>query len=202
MGRIEPGRQLIEKHRFIEPHRQDPYRTQTKPKGTPQCSECHAYSIQGRWVQKDRALENFLDHIISHKNSQTTTICPACRELQDHYAGSVVELHGEAWKEKSDQIFQTIGRSEEIARARNDQERILWTEDRHGIMKIFVTLPELARQIGHVLKQTFKGHAEYRRSTEEPFLRVLWTMEPSPLKKTRRMLRKSKHLRNRGVSKA
>jgi hypothetical protein len=129
-------------------------------------------------------------------------ICPACKELQDHYAGSVVELHGESWKEKEDQVLQTIHRSEEIARSRNDQERILWTEISPGTLKIFVTLPELARQIGHILKQTFKGNTEFRRSTQEPFLRVIWSMEPSPFKKTRRMLRKSKHRRNRGVAKA
>ncbi len=101
----------------------------------------------------------------------------------------VVEIHGEAWKDKAPLVAETILNTEKILRSRNDQERILWSRTYRNVTKYYVTLPELARQIGRTLGRSFKGKVEYRHSTEEPYLRVIWhsdsgkTLRPSSRKR-------------------
>lgn len=114
----------------------------------------------------------------------------------------VVELHGETLKEKKQNILETIANTENIARSRNDQERILWTRTYRGVTKVYVTLPELARHIGRELQKSFKGKTEYHRSTEEPYLRVIWRTESRSALGTprigRRKLNRSRAWRGRG----
>jgi NMD protein affecting ribosome stability and mRNA decay len=193
-----------------EPHRQDPYRSSRKPAKNPQCPSCRAISVNGRWYVEDEGVAR----LVRSKLQRTKTaivrqkplarlafeLCPACRQLRERYAQGVVELHGEQWKQSADEILQTIDNSETIARKRNDQERILWTRSFRGVTKVYVTLPELARRIGRSLQRSFKGKAEYHRSTEEPYLRVIWRLEPEPRRESaaQRIRRKSRNWRARG----
>lgn len=130
-----------------------------------------------------------------------STICPACRQLRERYAGGVVEVRGPTWREKAEEVEHTIENAEKVARARNDQERILWKRAFRNGMKYYVSLPELARHIGRVLGRSFKGEVEYHHSTEEPYLRVVWDSEPTEAPRSR-TLGKSRHLRKRGQKKA
>lgn len=171
------------------PRRLDPYRTKSKPRGAPRCPSCHTVSVQGRWTPAKN-----LNRVVPPKGK--SSLCPACRQLQDRYAMSVVEIHGENWREKANLIFETLDRTEKIARSRNDQERTLWHSTYRGVTKIYVTLPELARQMGRILKHAFKGKVEYHRSSEEPFLRVIWKSDPSPPRRSRA---KSRKWRGRGL---
>lgn len=106
----------------------------------------------------------------------------------------VIEFRGEKWKEQADQVLETVERTEEIARARNDQERLLWSRTYRGVTKIYVSLPELARQVGRTLQRTFKGKVEYVRSTEEPYLRVVWNSDQAA---TRSPRKKAPEIRSR-----
>jgi len=172
MVRLKTRRKPVHQHK--ETARANPYRSDVKPQGQVQCVICHAVSIQGRWVPCSRF------------RGEGKTQCPACRQHKDRFAMGVVELHGEKWKEKTEQVLKTIQSSERVARHRNDQERILWTQQTRGITKIYVSLPELARHLGRELGKTFKGKVQYVRSTEEPYLRVKWMSDfPNPRLKAR-----------------
>lgn len=174
-----------------EPHRQDPYRSKTKQLGTPRCPECRGVLVKGKWYAETEArpkLPRF-----ARLPSET---CPACRQAKDRFAMGVVEIHGEAWKADEEQILATVLNTEKIARSRNDQQRVLWRNTYRNVTKFYVTLPDLARQIGRVLSRSFKGELEFRRSSEEPYLRVVWNSDgaslarsgrhkPGPVKRTR-----------------
>lgn len=156
-------------HAFKETARKDPYRSKTKPKGTPRCPSCRAVSFRGRWLP---APEMKILHPTVPITSELK--CPACKQLADQFALGVIELHGERWKRQKTAVLSTIRGTERIARHRNDQQRVLWIKDLHESAKVYVSLPELARQIGRVLENSFQGFIEYSRSTEEPYLRVRW----------------------------
>ncbi|OFZ53636.1 MAG: hypothetical protein A2428_16635 [Bdellovibrionales bacterium RIFOXYC1_FULL_54_43] len=136
---------------------------------------------RGRWYAAEDAKARF-----SESNRLSASIragrpyplaCPACRQKRDRFAQGVVELHGSAWRHNSNRVFEAIGITEQIERARNDQERVLWSRTMEGVTRIYVSLPELARHIGEELQRCFKGKIEYLRSNEEPYLRVVWHSE-------------------------
>jgi hypothetical protein len=163
-----------------EPRRQDSYRTQAKPKDAPPCAQCGAVSrADGRWESSNR--------VIRARYASKKALCPACRQLKERHAGAVLTISGVRAQEMKEQVIETLKNTEAIARARNDQERLLWIDERRGTMRVHVTLPELARQMGHVIGRAFKGHVEYRRSTEEPFLHVVWNSDDPAAPGRRRM---------------
>lgn len=169
-----------------EPRRQDPYRTKDKSRAGSQCRNCGVINVRGRWYPPEEVhprgsrKRKVSEHRNKHaKTGGTDDLCPACRQLKERYASGVVEIHGTRWKELAEQIDETIRNTERIARVRNDQHRILWTRQWRNTMKYYVTLPELARQIGRTLNRSFKGVVEYERSTEEPYLRVVWDSDRS-----------------------
>jgi hypothetical protein len=112
-------------------------------------------------------------------------LCPACRQKLERYAGACVVLEGERWRHDREAVLATLRNAEKIVRLRNDQERILWTEEKSGAFRVYVTLPELARQMGRILERSFKGKVEYRRSTEEPFIHVIWSSDAAPVRAKR-----------------
>jgi hypothetical protein len=162
-----------------EPRRQDSYRTQTKPKDVPPCADCGAVSRgDGRWDP---------GHVIRARYASKKALCPACLQLREKHAGAVLVLSGERAKEKMKLVLETLKNTEAIARSRNDQERLLWIDERRDTTRVYVTLPELARQMGHVIARAFKGHVEFHRSTEEPFLHVMWNSDDAAAPGRRRM---------------
>jgi hypothetical protein len=180
----------FEEQLLAKPRRKDPYRSKTKPAGRPVCPSCGAVSLRGRWTPL---------RIIKGKAKNNGKLCPACRQERDHYAGAVVVLEGEHWRREREAVLGTLKNAEKILRARNDQERILWTDERRGALRVYVTLPELARQMGRILERSFKGKVSYRRSSEEPFIHVIWSSdaESVPKKKAPHRMR-SGHGRARG----
>ncbi|MGK5087612.1 hypothetical protein WDW86_08645 [Bdellovibrionota bacterium FG-2] len=189
-------------HQFREPTRTDPYRDTRKAAGLATCKDCGAVCFRGRWVSEAEYQKHFeLRPLEMHKAT-----CPACLKLKYRYAQGVLELTGTQWLKSKNAILNTLRRSEQIFRKRNDQSRILWFGDnpKHREVadkfKIYVTLPELARHMGRQLQKTFKGLIHTSTSPEEPFVRVRWGAE-QPIDLNRRR-HTSRAFRKRGSSNA
>jgi NMD protein affecting ribosome stability and mRNA decay len=176
-------------HQFKEPARIDPYHSDMKEKGNPQCSDCGATQLKGRWVKMG---------LVENPSSLRKIKCNACRQMQDRYALGVVELSLDESRQDSQEILRTLKRSETVARNRNDQQRILWINQSPDSIKVYVTLPELARHMGRELKKTFKGDIEYLPSNESTFLRVRWRSHGMNLEDSEKLVSKSKAFRRRG----
>jgi hypothetical protein len=160
-------------HQFKEPGQVDSYRPRRKPRGAPVCSQCGATNVKGRWLSPKQRLSLQTQPVVQRRVRRQTA-CPACQQLNDRIARGVVELRGQKWLKSREEVFATLLNSETIARSRNDQERILWTQSSRGVTHVYVTLPELARRLGRELEKSFQGVVEYQHSTEEPYLRVRW----------------------------
>jgi hypothetical protein len=93
-------------HQFKETARQDPYRSQSKPRGIPRCPECKSVNIKGRWLSSTHVKTLQPPVLVTGK-----TKCPACKQLEDHFALGVIELYGENWKTKKDMVMNIRGRS-------------------------------------------------------------------------------------------
>lgn len=182
-----------QKIRARKPFTRDAYRSDTKPAQRPVCKICGAINIRGSWVASNGAEK------IPNGNVSKTT-CPACQQQRDQYAEAVVELHGDTWQKKRDDVWRTILKTEEIARSKNDQQRLISTRNFRGITKVYVTLPQLARHLGRVLGKSFKGgKVEYHLSSHEPFLRVIWKSDPPELTERRKLKNRSHQWRHRGA---
>ena len=145
------------KHPFKETARRDPYRSTLKPKGQPICPSCRAVSIRGRWLSRRQ-----LEHQKTPVEPTQEVKCPACRQKEDQFALGVIEIRGEAWRQNQEEILNTLKNTESIARNRNDQERILWVKELKTMVKVYVSLPELARQMGRELENSFQGFKQPR----------------------------------------
>ena len=126
-------------------------------------------SVRGRWLSQ-KQVKQLKTPIVS----TVATQCPACRQQEDQFALGVIEIRGEQWKDHLEEVLNTLRNTEAIARSRNDQERILWLKELKTMLKVYVSLPELARQMGRELENSFQGFTEYTHSTEEPYIRVRW----------------------------
>lgn len=135
-----------------------------------ECSQCHSVYREGCWQAARVASAPDISSLIQ---------CPACQQQAAGVALGVVEMHGSRWRSRMAEIWETIERVEQEARARNDQERILWARSYRGVTKIFVTLPGLAQEIGAALTERFEGRLDQLRSQREPYLRVLWQSDPA-----------------------
>ncbi len=156
------------------PRRKDPYRSQSKPRGQPECDACGAISLKGRWIPPSVLSKTKREDSGRHPAGQ---LCPACEQARDHYAGGVVELHGERWKPYEAEVMETVRNTESIARYRNDQRRVFDiapSRDKENVTEIYVTLPQLAKDIGRVLQRSFKGKVQTHKTSEEPFVRIVW----------------------------
>ncbi|MGZ3686995.1 MAG: hypothetical protein ACXVBW_01760 [Bdellovibrionota bacterium] len=154
--------------------------------------------MRGRWVPENTAraeLKKRFKKIPPFESAE----CPACVQTREQVAMGVVELRGARWREMSDEVMKTVLDSERIARLRNDQQRILFTRSARGVLKLYLTLPELAHHIGRELMRTFKGDVEVLRSTEEPFVRLIWDSDIKDSEAKRGTPRRSRAWRGRGT---
>ncbi len=148
-------------------------------------------SRSGRWERSHR--------VIRARYAKKNSLCPACLQGRERVAGAVLLLSGERAKEKLEEVLGTLRNTEAVAQSRNDQERILWIDERSGTIRVHVTLPELARRMGHVIGRAFKGVVEYHRSTEGSFLHVVWNSDGTKSRKTTSRNTKSREFRRRGL---
>ncbi len=165
------------KHPFKERARQDPYRSSNKPKDHPQCPSCHSVSVKGRWLSPLQ-----FSKIRANAEVSQELKCPACCQKDDQFALGVVEIRGQSWRRNQEELMNALRNTEAIARSRNDQERILWVRELKTVTKVYVALPELARQMGRVLENSFQGFTEFLHSSEEPYLRVRWWSDLTHMK--------------------
>jgi hypothetical protein len=182
-----PSKRLRFEHQLrVKTTRKDPYRSSDKPAGRPECPSCGSVNVRGRW-----------ERVAKRGTAGRELLCPACRQGEERYAGAVVVLEGA--RRDLAEVLATLKNAERIARSRNDQERLLWIDRGRGAVRVYVTLPELARRMGRILSSSFKGQVEYRRSSEEPFIHVIWRSD-APAERPRRLAPKTRSGRPRARS--
>ena len=151
----------------------DPYLPRWSPKGILYCKRCGAVYYRRRWTltppQEIRDRVEFSDDVSS-------TLCPACRKIHDHYPFGKLHLIGATPKEKGD-ILRLLKNEEERAREKNPLERIMGIRTDGDGWKVETTTEKLAQRLGRSLKKARGGKVVYKWSHNNKFVRVVWQKE-------------------------
>ena len=152
----------------------DPYIPEEHiPDGTT-CDLCGSVAHEGHWhVSADYQLPIRKGE---HRNNEVhhKTLCPACRKIQDHVPGGVLQITGSFFWDHEEEILNLIRNEAIKAMGLNPLERIMSLEYGDGVIEITTTNEKLAQRIGKALHKSYSGTIEYKWSEDTKLARVSW----------------------------
>jgi NMD protein affecting ribosome stability and mRNA decay len=148
--------------RLIKETRHDVYQEKGKLSEPTVCSECNALYTDGRWSWKET------------KQRADKVICPACRRIADHYPAGHIEIRGQFFTEKRDEILSLVHNVERQEKSEHPMERIISITDEKDHVLITTTGTHVARRIGEALSRSYKGEFSCRYSEGEETVRISW----------------------------
>jgi hypothetical protein len=154
---------MTRNNRMIQEEIHDPYFVKEKHRSRATCAKCGVVQHDGvfEWLKP-----------VSEKTEKM--ICPACRRIDDAYAGGIVVLEGPFLARHRDDATNLIKNIEESEKGRRPLERIMNIATDEGKIEIKTTYEHLARRIGEAVHRAFKGELTFLYSTDEKFVRVRW----------------------------
>lgn len=151
-----------ERTRVYPDKRHDTYQEDEKREGTLMCDRCGCAWMDGRWSWDPVPLD------------AESTICPACRRIEDNYPAGIVRIDGPFVQTHAEEIRNLIRQVESSEKGEHPMERFLEFPEEGPPWNITTTGTHLARRIGESLNAAFEGELriDYRPET---FLRVWWS---------------------------
>jgi hypothetical protein len=128
------------------------------------CTECGVVFRDGAFEWLDRA----------PPENAKKMVCPACRRIDDHYAGGLLLLEGAFLKNHRDEIVNAVRNTEGSEKARRPLERIMDMTVGDDKIEVRTTYEHLARRIGEAVHSAYKGDLKLSYSEDEKFIRVHW----------------------------
>lgn len=150
------------KDRLIKEHRHDTYRMAGKWPEPTQCSRCGAVFTNGRWSWDDPAVRT------------NETVCPACRRIADNYPAGIIELRGEFFHQRREEILNLSRNIEEQEKGEHPMERIIAIKNEGDHTVITTTGIHIARRIGEAVSRSYKGKLSCRYNRSDKSIRVAW----------------------------
>lgn len=151
------------------PHGDDPYLSWGERYGTAVCRICSSVYHKKRWSLPEGPPDE-----ITH-GMPRRVICPACRKIEDGFAGGSVSVEGDFVTGHKEEILHRVRHEERRAKAVNPLERIMAIKETNGHMEILTTNEKLAQRIGRELQRAFKGAVRYQWSRDDKQVRVWWS---------------------------
>ena len=103
--------------------------------------------------------------------------CPVCERVLDHFPAGCVELSGQLFAGRRQEILKHIMRCGEAESSRTPQERIDRMETVAGSVAVWTSHARLARRLGDYLQERFGGQLAYHFEHAPELLRVIWRSE-------------------------
>ena len=154
----------MERHdRFIQEDVHDPYFVKEKHPDPAVCTKCGVVFRDGIFEWLGRPPEN-----------AQKMVCPACRRIDDKYAGGEVRLEGAFLEKHREEVANLVKNTEESEKGRRPLERIIEITIGTGRIDVRTTYEHLARRIGEAVHRAFKGELKLVYSEDEKFIRVQW----------------------------
>lgn len=150
------------KDRLIKQKRHDAYREREKFPEPTLCSQCNALFVNGRWSWKEAAVDPY------------HTVCPACQRSADNYPAGYIEMKGDFFVNRRDEILNLVSNIEKQEKGEHPLERIMNITDTNGETMITTTGVHIARRIGEALSQSYKGDYSFQYADDEKRIRVYW----------------------------
>ncbi len=149
--------------RLIQEYIHDPYFVKEKYHDPSVCTKCKVVFNDGIFEWHDTTPEN-----------AQTMVCPACRRIDDHYAGGHVVLEGAFLADHKDDVLNIIRNAAEVEKARRPLERIMDTTVADDRIEVSTTYEHIARRIGEAVHNAYKGELKLQYLEGEKFIRVHW----------------------------
>ncbi|WP_085583199.1 MULTISPECIES: BCAM0308 family protein [unclassified Pseudomonas] len=156
--------QKSRKDKLFKPQRFDPYATPLRPGGKARCPQCGAVYHEGEWHW----------HAPAEAGAVESTVCPACRRIEDRAAAGQVRVTGHFLAGHEAEIRQLMHNAEQQERQTHVLERLIDIDCRPDALVATTTGTHLANLIGHELKAAYDGTCSYRYSDSEVYLSVDW----------------------------
>ena len=154
---------MMRRDRLIQEYVRDPYLAKEKHPDPAVCTKCGVVFQDGIFEWLDKAPEN-----------AQKMVCPACRRIDDNYAGGVVLLEGAFLKKHGDEVANIVRNTAETEKEQRPLERIIDITFREDRIEVTTTYEHLARRIGEAVHRAFKGELKLLYSEDEKFIRVHW----------------------------
>ncbi|AXQ48460.1 BCAM0308 family protein [Pseudomonas vlassakiae] len=142
----------------------DPYATPLRPGGSARCPQCGAVYHDGEWHL----------HGANGLAPVESTVCPACRRMEDRAAAGQVRVSGRFLTVHEQEIRQLMQRVEQQERQTHVLERLIAIDSKDDALLVTTTGTHLANRIGHELQAAYDGACSYRYSDSERYLSVDW----------------------------
>jgi hypothetical protein len=149
--------------RLIQEKTHDPYFMKEKSPGPSVCTKCSVALRDGVFEWRDPGPEDARE-----------MVCPACKRIDDDYAGGQVVLEGAFLKAHEIEAMNIIKNTERSERSRRPLERVISVTAGKGEIEVKTTYEHLARRIGEAIHRSFKGDLKLLYSEDEKFIRVHW----------------------------
>lgn len=150
------------KDRLIKEKLHNIYRERDKSPGPAQCVECGVLFMDGRWLWGEPP-ENV-----------SQTVCPACRRTADRFPAGYVELKGDFFAGRRNEILSLIRNVEKREKEERPLERIMEITDEGEQTLVTTTGIHVARRIGESLARAYKGELSYQYADGQKLIRVYW----------------------------
>ncbi len=136
------------------------------------CVNCGNVYADRRWSKPDPA-HTSAKH--PHFRPAQTTICPACKAIQDAVPSGYVHLSGQFLGAHREELEVLLTREAERAAEDNPLARIMgWDESEPGQLTVTTTTEHLAQRLGHALEKAYDGTVRYDFSHENKLAHVWW----------------------------
>jgi phage FluMu protein Com len=148
----------------MQPEIETPYESRATYLSNTVCPECKAVFLAGnwRWGRPDA------QQPVSEKK------CPACRQIQDDYAGGELTVSGGFVSTHRDEILNRVRNVERTAKQEHPLQRIMRIDENEGTIVIRATSGHLVARMGKALKSDFDGDLDLFFGAEEKFARANW----------------------------
>ena len=148
--------------RLVKEKHHDTYRETKKRTEPTLCPECGAVFVGGRWTWSEPPVDAVKE------------ACPACMRIADNYPAGYVEMRGDFFEQRRQEIMNLINNEEKQEKGEHPMERIMATTEEDDQTLITTTGIHIARRIGEAVSRAYQGDLDYTYGENEKSIRVQW----------------------------
>jgi len=148
--------------RLVKDKYHDTYREGKKRSEPSVCSECGAVFAGGRWAWTEVP------------EGAVKVVCPACQRIMDDYPAGYVELKGDFFEQRREEILNLVNNEEKLEKGEHPMERIMKVMQQADHTLITTTGVHMARRIGESVVRAYQGNLDYTYGDNEKTIRVQW----------------------------
>lgn len=131
-------------------------------KQTMVCTHCGAVCHENNWSWG------------AMPNNSIATLCPACLRVRDREPAAILTVRGDCLAENKTEILKLIRDRVQIICKKHPLKRIIDMEEDETEAVFTFTDEQLTREIGDTLHKTYDGVLDFKYSSDNSLLRVIW----------------------------